>query len=131
MEKTLSPAKKKRKNKQMRKLAALSVLITLFLALTCGLALAQKNTTKTLQGKVFGSGETPLSGAIVYLEDSKTNDIRSFISTSDGSYRFGQLSLDTDYQVWARYKNQKSATKPISSYDSRTQVIIDLHIKTK
>jgi hypothetical protein len=132
MKKAAPPAKKKRKNRPMRKLASPSVLIALFLALMCGLALAQKKpTTKTLQGRVFGSGDTPLSGAIVYLEDSKTNDIRSFISTDDGSFRFGQLSLDTDYQVWARYKTAKSPTRTVSSYDSRTEVTIDLHIKTK
>jgi Carboxypeptidase regulatory-like domain len=115
----------------MSKLAAHSVLIALFLALISTFALAQKTTTKTLQGKVLSSGGTPMAGAIVYLEDSKTNEIRSFISISDGSYRFGQLSSDTDYQVWAQYKNEKSPTKPISSYDSRKQVTIDLHIKTK
>jgi hypothetical protein len=115
----------------MSKLAARSVLIALSLALISTFALAQKTTTKTLQGKVLGSGDAPLAGAIVYLEDSKTNEIRSFISTSDGSYRFGQLSPDTDYHVWAQYKNEKSPTKPISSYDSRKQVTIDLHIKTK
>lgn len=116
----------------MRKMAVRSALIALVMALACSFALAQKKpTTKTLQGKVFGSGDAPLSGAIVYLEDGKTSDIRSFISTNDGSYRFGPLATDTDYQVWARYKNQKSPTKPISSFDSRMNVIIDLHIKTK
>lgn len=115
----------------MRKLAARSALIALSLALISTFAFAQKTTTKTLQGKVLGSGDAPLAGAIVYLEDSKTNEIRSFISTSDGSYRFGQLSPDTDYQVWAQYKTEKSPTKPISSYDSRKQVTIDLHIKAK
>lgn len=115
----------------MSKLAARSVLIALSLALISTFALAQKTTTKTLQGKVLGSGGAPLAGAIVYLQDGKTNSIRSFISTDDGSYRFGQLSPDTDYQVWAQYKNEKSPTKPISSYDSRKQVTIDLHVKTK
>jgi len=94
-------------------------------------AFAQSSAPKSLQGKVLGSGDVPLSGAIVYLQDSKTNTIRSFISTSDGSYRFGQLASDTDYQVWAQYKGVKSATRTISSYDSRKQVTIDLHIKTK
>lgn len=115
----------------MRKTAVRSILPVLIMALVSVFAIAEKTTTKTLQGKVFGSGDIPLSGAIVYLEDSKTNDIRSFISTSDGSYRFGQLSTDTDYQVWAQFKNAKSATRPVSSYDSRTEVFIDLHIKTK
>lgn len=95
------------------------------------MALAQSGATKTLQGKVFGSSDAPLSGAIVYLQNDKTNDIRSFISIADGSYRFGELAPDTDYKVWARYKDEKSGTKVVSSYDSRTQVFIDLHIKTK
>jgi hypothetical protein len=115
----------------MKKTSVRLSLLFLFASLITGIALAQSNATKTLQGKVLGSGETPLSGAIVYLKDGKTNDIRSFISISDGSYRFGQLASDTDYQVWAQYKNAKSATKTVSSYNSRTQVIIDLHIKTK
>jgi hypothetical protein len=115
----------------MTKTVVRPLLIALLIALVSAAALAQSNAMKTLQGKVLGSGNAPLSGAIVYLQDGKTNDIRSFISVADGSYRFGQLTSDTDYQVWARYKNEKSPTKPISSYDSRKMVIIDLHIKTK
>ena len=106
-----------------------TVAAVLFL-LAAGVASAQNAKYKTLEGKVFGSGETPLPNAIVYLEDSKTNNIRSFISTQDGSYRFGQIAPDIDYQVWAKYKNAKSPTKTVSSFDSRTQVVIDFHIKT-
>lgn len=101
------------------------------MALATSIALAQGGATKTLQGKVLGGNDAPLSGAIVYLQNDKTNDIRSFISIADGSYRFGELAPDTDYKVWARYKDEKSGTKVVSSYDSRTQVFIDLHIKTK
>ena|ERR1700739_1534160 len=116
----------------MRKSAVRSVLALLVLTLaTAGLALGQSSVTRTLSGKVYGSDETPLSGAIVYLQDSKTNGIRSFFSTNDGSYRFGPLSPDADYQVWARYKNAKSSTKTISSYDTRTNIVVDLHVKTK
>lgn len=86
---------------------------------------------KTVQGKVLSSRDAPISGAIVYLQDGKTNSIRSFISTADGSYHFGQLATDTDYQIWARYKNQKSETRGVSSYDSRPKVVINLHIKTQ
>ncbi|HEV2464114.1 MAG TPA: carboxypeptidase-like regulatory domain-containing protein [Acidobacteriaceae bacterium] len=115
----------------MRKTAVRSITALLIVALAAGMAFAQGGATKTLQGKVYGSNDAPISGAIVYLENDKTNDIRSFISIADGSYRFGQLAPDTDYKVWARYKDEKSGTKVVSSYDSRTQVFIDLHIKTK
>lgn len=115
----------------MRKTAACSITALLIMTLATVLAFAQSGKTKTLQGKVFGGNDAPISGAIVYLENDKTNDIRSFISIADGSYRFGQLAADTDYKVWARYKGEKSGTKAVSSYDSRTRLVIDLHIKTK
>ena len=107
--------------------SSLAVILLLFAA---GAGFAQGVKYKTLEGKVFGSGEAVLSGAIVYLQDSKANSIRSFISTQDGSYRFGQISPDIDYTVWAKYKEAKSPTKTISSFDSRKNVTIDLHIKT-
>jgi hypothetical protein len=105
-------------------------LAAVLLMLSASAAIAQNVKYKTLEGKVFGNGEAILSGAIIYLQDSKANTIRSFIATQDGSYRFGQISPDIDYTVWAKYKEVKSPTKTISSYDSRKNVTIDLHIKT-
>lgn len=114
----------------MKKFAIRSILVVFLVVPLAALATAQ-NSAKTVQGKVLSSSDKPLSGAIVYLEDGKTNSIRSFISTADGSYHFGQLTNDTDYQVWARYQNIKSDTRAISSYDSRTKVVINLRVKTK
>ena len=112
----------------MRKLIAASSLAVVLVLLTAGTAVAQSRAMKVLEGKVLGSGEAPLVNAIVYLQSSKDNSIRSFISTSDGSYRFGQVSPDIDYQVWAQYKNAKSGTKTVSSFDSKSQFIINLKI---
>ena len=114
----------------MRKLIAASSLAVVLLMLTASTAVAQSRAMKVLEGKVLGSGDAPLVNAIVYLQSSKDSSIRSFISTSDGSYRFGQISPDIDYQVWAQYKNAKSGTKTVSSFDSRKVVTIDFHIKT-
>lgn len=117
----------------MKKLAIRSILVVFLVVPLMALAAAPapQNSAKTVQGKVLSSSDAPLSGAIVYLEDGKTNSIRSFISTADGSYHFGQLTNDTDYQVWARYKNIQSDKRGISSYDSRVKVVINLRIKTK
>src|SRR5690348_16058621 len=118
----------------MRKLAICSVLLAFFIVPMLAMAAGGREaepTTRTLQGKVLSSSDKPLSGAIVYLQDGKTNSIRSFISTADGSYHFGQLAKDTDYQVWARYNNIKSDTKGISSYDSRNKVVINFRMKTQ
>ncbi|MFZ0661750.1 MAG: carboxypeptidase-like regulatory domain-containing protein [Acidobacteriaceae bacterium] len=115
----------------MRKLATRSMLLVLILVSLMALSAGAQGASKTLEGKVLSSKDTPISGAIVYLQNGKTNSIRSFISTANGSYNFGQLAADTDYQIWARYKNAKSDTRGISSYDSRSKVIINLRIKIK
>ena len=104
-------------------------LAAAFFVLLAGAA-AQNLKFKALDGKVLGNGDVPLPGAIVYLQDSRDNSIRTFIATQDGSYRFGQIAPDLDYTVWAKYKDAKSSTKTVSAYDSRKQLTIDLHIKT-
>lgn len=116
----------------MKKAAGRLALVFLFAALAATTALAQSQGSgkKTLQGKVLGDNNVALSGAIVYLENMQTRAIRSFFSTGTGAYRFGQISPDNDFHVWAQYKGKKSSTHTISSYDSRTQIYIDLHIKT-
>jgi hypothetical protein len=93
-------------------------------------AFAQSAGMKTLTGRVIDAADAPLSSAVVYLQDSKTNNIRSFISAKDGAYRFGQISADTDYTVWAELQGKKSGTKSISSFDSKKQLVLDLKIKT-
>ncbi len=84
---------------------------------------------KTLQGKVYDGQDATLQGAIVYLQNSRNNDVKTYISANDGAYRFAALSADTDYTVWAVFKGKRSPTKAISSFDSRKQVYVDLHIK--
>jgi hypothetical protein len=109
-----------------------SFLAVLLLAAASGaasVAHAQDFGVKQLQGKVFSSADAPLSGAIVYLQNMRNNDIKSYITESDGAYHFANLSADTDYTVWAAFKGKKSAVKTISSFDSRKNVFIDLHIR--
>jgi hypothetical protein len=109
-----------------------SLVAVLLLAGASGaasIAHAQDFGVKQLQGKVFNSADAPLSDAIVYLQNTRNNDIKSYITESDGAYHFANLSADTDYTVWAAFKGRKSAVKTISSFDSRKNVFIDLHIK--
>lgn len=91
-------------------------------------AQAQQTAAKVVEGKVFTKSETALSGVIVYLQDQKSNVVKTFITTPNGSYRFGQLPADTDYKIWARYKDQQTKAKLISSFDTRLDVTQDFHI---
>ncbi len=112
----------------MRRVGLWIALLAVFAALA-PLAGAQNFGLRTLNGKVLGAQDAPINGAIVYLENSRNNDIKSYISEKDGTYHFADLSSDTDYTLWASFKGKKSSTKTISSFDTRKQVYIDLHVK--
>jgi hypothetical protein len=93
--------------------------------------LAQRGPVqRTVQGKVTDKSEAGLSGAVVYLKDGHTLSLKSFIAEADGSYRFGQLSQNTDYELWAESNGKKSATRSISSFDTKNSFQINLKIDT-
>lgn len=85
-------------------------------------------TSKTLTGTVSDKSDRPITGAVVYLKNSKTLVVKSFFTEDNGSYRFPQLSLNTDYEVWAEKDGKKSSTKSVSQFDDRYTPIIDLRI---
>jgi hypothetical protein len=93
-------------------------------------AILAQSFQKVVQGRVLNPGGQPQAGAIVYLKNDKTGDIKSFISIADGSYRFGQLSADIDYELWAELDSKKSVTKTLSSFDSRKSLIYELKLGT-
>lgn len=86
--------------------------------------------SRTVEGKVTNKADAPLNGAVVYLKDDKTLAVKSFIATEQGTYRFGQLSQNTDYEVWAESGGKKSATKIVSSFDNKNTFTVDLKIDT-
>lgn len=86
--------------------------------------------TRTLQGEIMKPSDAPISGAVVYLKNTKTMAVRSVVSDEKGNYRFSSLSPNLDYEVHAEYKGAKSDKKTLSSFDSRTTVTINLRIDT-
>jgi protocatechuate 3,4-dioxygenase beta subunit len=97
-------------------------------------AAGQKNEgsqLRTLTGHVFNSETQPLTKAIVYLKNTKTLMIKTYITDSDGSYRFPALSPSVDYEVFAEHEGARSDTKTLSSFDNRKQVDITLRIRSK
>ena len=91
-------------------------------------ASAQTVQERVVQGKVELSSGGMAKGAIVYIKNGKTLEVRTYISTADSSYRFGQLNPDADYTVWAEYQGKKSKERTISSFDTKKVFNIPLRI---
>ena len=85
-------------------------------------------TSKTVTGTVTDKSDKPISGAVVYLKNSKTLVVKSFFTQENGSYRFPQVNLNTDYEIWAEKDGKKSDSKGISQFDDRYNPTINLRI---
>ena len=104
-----------------------AAIVCVGMVAVCGVVQAQ-SARKTVNGKVEDAADHPLNGAVVYLQDAHTMDVRSYITEADGVYRFGGIAGDDDYKLWAELQGKKSGAKTISSYDPKKSVLINLHI---
>ena len=91
----------------------------------------KEDKTRLLTGKVLDSGDSPLPNAVVYLTNTHTRSVKTYIVGPEGTYRFPALQPTIDYEVYAQYNNRKSGTKTVSQFDDRQQVYITLKIDTK
>jgi hypothetical protein len=85
---------------------------------------------RDLEGQVTTHGDVPLPDAIVYLNNTKTLAVKTFITDQNGNYRFPGLAPNVDYEVFAEYHGKKSDRKTLSSFDSRQKPYINLRIDT-
>lgn len=86
---------------------------------------------RMLTGRVVDKQDNALSSAVVYLSNTRTRAVKSYIVGPDGAYHFPELSPNIDYEVYAQFKDQKSDTKTVSQFDDRKQVNINLRIDAK
>jgi len=115
--------------------AGLAVLLAAALAARAqqipgGIAISDKESqVRTLAGQVMNQQDKPLPESIVYLKNTKTTAVKTFIAGPDGTYRFNALSPNVDYEVYAEHNGKRSDTKTLSSFDSRKIATINLKIK--
>jgi len=86
---------------------------------------------RLLTGKVLDKHDGPIADAVVYLTNTHTHEVKTYIVSEDGAYHFPELSPNVDYEVYAQFKGVKSDTRTVSQFDDRTQVNIVLKIDRK
>src|SRR5579871_2893521 len=112
---------------------------TIFCALLVALSAAssalpdQKNKQvgRLLFGKVLDPQDNPLPDAVVYVTNTRTRAVKTYIVGTNGTYRFPALSTAVDYEVYAQYNGHKSDTKSVSQFDDRSEVYLDLKVDTR
>lgn len=86
---------------------------------------------KSVQGTVTDTSDKTVDGAVVQLKDTKTLQIRSFITKADGLYHFHGLNPNVDYELKAEYQAAASSTKTLSSFDTKKPSVINLKLDAK
>lgn len=90
-----------------------------------------KPVGRLLFGKVLDHQDNPLTDAVVYVTNTRTRAVKTYIVGQDGTYRFPALSNAVDYEVYAQHKGRKSDTKSVSQFDDRSEVYLTLKIDTR
>ncbi len=87
-----------------------------------------ESNTRAVQGTVTDNADNAVNGAVVQIKNTKTLQIRSFITKEQGAYYFHGLSPDVDYELKAEYQGVSSPSKTLSSFDNRKQALINLKL---
>jgi hypothetical protein len=98
-------------------------------ALSAGVAWGQNMGDRTVSGTILDVSAQPVVGATVFLKNEKTKAIRSYISTAGGHFRFSQVDMSVDFDLWAEKDSKKSVIRTVSSWEDRKEFILDLKIK--
>jgi hypothetical protein len=88
-------------------------------------------STRVVQGVVTDAHNQPVANAVVQLKDTKTLQVRSFITQADGAFHFAGLSTNVDYELKAKTDDAASGTKTLSVFNSRKTPIVNLKLKKR
>ena len=102
--------------------------------LVCCAVFGQRNdskddtNTRSVQGIVTDASGHPVAKAVVQLKDTKTLQIRSFITDSDGSFHFAGLSPDVEYELKAEHDGASSPKKTLDVFNTQKTATINLKL---
>ena len=117
--------------KYARQIVGLAVALLFLTSLAGAQDAKHESQLRSVHGIVTDKAETPIPAAVVFLKNTRTNAVRSYIADDSGNYRFSGLDPNTDYELHAEKDGAKSPTRTISSFESRKEIVVNLKIDTK
>jgi hypothetical protein len=116
----------------LKSVASISAILLVFsLAASAAPDKKDKQVGRLLFGKVLDPQDNPVPDAVVYVTNTRTRAVKTYIVGNDGSYRFPALSSAIDYEVYAQFNGKKSDTKSVSQFDDRSQVYLVLKVDAR
>jgi len=116
----------------MKKLAILAIAGTVLWAWPAAAQKKQKEqdtAVRSVEGVVTDADGNLVEGAVVQLKNTKTLQVRSYITRRDGAYSFHGLSTNVDYQLKAEHQGRSSDVKTLTVFDSRRKAVINLKLE--
>jgi hypothetical protein len=117
--------------KYARQTVGLAVALLFLASFAAAQDAKHESQLRSVHGIVTDKAETPMPGAVVFLKNTRTNAVRSYIADDTGNYRFSGLDPNTDYELHAEKDGAKSPTRTISSFESRKEIVVNLKVDTK
>ncbi|HTP90060.1 MAG TPA: carboxypeptidase-like regulatory domain-containing protein [Bryobacteraceae bacterium] len=111
----------------LRTLALIFILAPLA-SVAFGFQEGNDSATRAVKGVVTGADSRPVDGAVVQLSDTRTLQIRSFVTKADGAYHFAGLSTNSPYEIHAEHNGATSGTKRLDVYNQHAVVTINLKL---
>ena len=90
---------------------------------------AQNIGQRVVDGTVVDASSNIVSGATVFLKDLKSKSIRSYTTDAEGKFRFTQVNMAEDHELWAEKAGHKSTVKTVSEWDARKEFETELKLK--
>lgn len=110
--------------------AVAGLALSLLFALPCA-GRMEGQGTRSINGMVTDQHHEPLGGAIVYVENDATQAVLTFLTDRAGHFEFKHLSPDSDYHVWAAYREQRSRRRFLSHFDSKTSRTLRFEVRLR
>lgn len=112
-----------------------SLLGGIAMLLLASLVVAQANKKeaqlRTVRGVVTDKSDKPIQNSVVFLKNLRTNVVISHFTDAEGSFRFTGLDPNVDYEIHAEANDEKSATRTVTSLDSRKEITMNLKLGRK
>jgi Carboxypeptidase regulatory-like domain len=117
--------------KNRRMILMLGICLLFLAGAAVGQSSKKEAQLRTVQGIVTDKSDNPIQNSVVFLKNLRTNIVLSHFTNEEGNYRFAGLDPNVDYEIHAEIDDQKSATRTVTTLDSRKEITLNLKIDRK